>query len=285
MPHTPVRAALAAPLALCLAAVTAAPASATTCCGAGGPCAVEGGEYRIDLPPGDGPHPALLFVHGYGGSAEGALRRVARAVERGYAVIAPQGLRRDGADGPTSWSFRPESPERRDESAFFRAVLEDAAARHGIDRDRVLLGGFSIGGSMTHYLACEDPAIARAYAPVAGAFWRPHPPLDACAGAVDLHHTHGWSDGTVPLEGRVLGGGRVRQGDVFHALRTWREANGCDRLWPDEIASDGGLWTREWTSCDAGSLRLDLHPGGHSVPDGWTDRALDWFERLPSPEG
>ena len=41
---------------------------------------------------------------------------------------------------------------------------------------------------------------AAAYAPVAGSFWRPHPDMEACAGPVDLLHTHGWRDKTVPLD-------------------------------------------------------------------------------------
>jgi polyhydroxybutyrate depolymerase len=251
-------------------------------CGAvSGPCLVPMGEYHIALPEGDGPFPALMMLHGAGGRGEGMVNMLAAAATaRGYAVIGPQGLQRPGSRFGSSWSFHPEREAIRDEAAFFEEVLSHAAEVNRIDRDRVLVGGFSIGGSMASYLACSDPGIARAYAPVAGSFWRPHPALDACAEPVDVLHTHGWSDGTVPIEGRVFRDGAVRQGDVFAAMEIWRVTNGCARSAPDAITATGPYWMRTWSSCDAGSLQFALHPGGHSIPRGWIDVALDWFDSL-----
>ena len=268
-------------LALALA-LFAGPAWAD-CADLPGPCTVPLGEYHIALPDGTGPHPAIMMLHGAGGRGQGMVGMLANAASaRGYAVIGPQGLQRPGSRFPSSWSFRPGTPEIRDEAAFFAQVLDDASARHGIDREVVILAGFSIGGSMASYVACNTPDIARAYAPVAGSFWRPHPALDACAGPVDVLHTHGWQDGTVPIEGRVFRDGAVRQGDVFAAMEIWRETNGCDRSAPDEITADGFYWHRIWTSCDAGgSLQFSLFPGGHAVPRGWVDLVVDWVEALP----
>ncbi|MEO1277156.1 MAG: hypothetical protein AAFV96_17910, partial [Pseudomonadota bacterium] len=73
----------------------------------------------------------------------------------------------------------------RDDVEFLAAVLRDSASR-GVDRDRVLLAGFSRGGSMVWDLACRAPVMARAYAPIAGAFWEPL--SERCAGPVDLYH-------------------------------------------------------------------------------------------------
>ncbi|MEJ6394281.1 dienelactone hydrolase family protein [Gymnodinialimonas sp. 2305UL16-5] len=264
----------------------------TLCIGAGpawadcavipGPCTVPMGDYHIALPDGDGPHPAILMLHGAGGRGEGMVNMLSdRATARGYAVIGPQGLQRPGSRFGSTWSFHPDFETVRDEAAFFEEVLSHAAETQNIDRDAILVAGFSIGGSMTSYLACDDPDIARAYAPVAGAFWRPHPALDACAAPVDVFHTHGWRDGTVPIEGRVFRDGAVRQGDVFASMEIWRETNGCARSAPDEITAEGDFWHRIWTSCDAGgSLQFALFPGGHAVPAGWVDLALDWFETL-----
>lgn len=244
-------------------------------------CEIDGGSYHIALPPDAvAPVPAVVYLHGWGGSGDGAVRNrrvVDTVLGRGYALIAPNGTpRRGGARGRT-WSFHPERPVVRDETAFLTAVIDDAAARHGIDRERVVLSGFSIGGSMTSYLACAAPATFAAYAPVGGSFWRPHP--EACAGPVRLLHTHGWSDTTVPLEGRYLSGLDAVQGDVFHAMETWRAANGCDFLRADGFASDGPFWRRRWERCDDGTaLELALFPGGHTVPDAWAGTMLDWFE-------
>lgn len=252
------------------------------CAGVSGPCDIASGAYHITLPEGEGPFPAIMMLHGAGGRGEGMVNMLADAVTaRGYALIGPQGLQREGSRFGSTWSFHPEFTPVRDEPAFLADVLSNAAETHQIDRDAVLIAGFSIGGSMTSYLACSTPDIARAYAPVAGAFWRPHPALDACAAPVDVLHTHGWTDGTVPIEGRVFRDGAVRQGDVFASMEIWRETNSCDRSAPDEITNEGDYWHRIWSSCAAGSLQFALFPGGHAVPRGWADMALDWFEALP----
>ncbi|MEO1018558.1 MAG: hypothetical protein AAFY56_12830, partial [Pseudomonadota bacterium] len=41
------------------------------------------------------------------------------------------------------------------------------------------------------------------------------------------------------------------------------------------------FWCKAWTECDSGrALELCLHEGGHGVPQGWSDKALLWFEGL-----
>jgi polyhydroxybutyrate depolymerase len=252
-----------------------------------GPCKIAMGEYHIVRPTEvEGDVPAVMFLHGYGANGADMLKNtgmVDAILARGYAFIAPSGRDKDGSEG-MRWSFHPEFPETRDETAFLRAVLDDAAAKYGIKRDRVLLAGFSIGGSMTAYAACEDPSLAMAYAPVSGNFWRPYP--TSCAGPVKMLHTHGWTDVTVPLEGRYLGkvGGtqpRRAQGDAFDAMEIWRATNGCMEMRADAFQIDGDFWHRRWDRCTPGSaLEFVLWPGTHAVPKGWADMALDWFEGL-----
>jgi polyhydroxybutyrate depolymerase len=256
----------------------AATAAQADCSGDPAHCTLAEGAYHVVLPEGRAPHPAVVFLHGYGGSGEGVLRlegMVQALLDRGYAVIAPDGQLRDGGDG-RSWDFHPDRPSTRDEIAFIAAVAADAAARFDLSRDRMLLAGFSIGGSMTSYLACATPGAFSAYAPIAGSFWQTPP--DSCAGPVRLLHVHGWTDLTVPLEGRVLGE-NFAQGDVFDALALWRETDGCGRIRPDSFDTVDIYQIRSWTSCLPG-VRLDfaLHPGGHSIPRGWGNLALDWFE-------
>ena len=59
----------------------------------------------------------------------------------------------------------------RDDVAFIRSVIDDAAERFHLDRDRVLLTGFSRGASMVWDVACIAPDTATAYASVSGGFW------------------------------------------------------------------------------------------------------------------
>ncbi|WGI23244.1 alpha/beta fold hydrolase [Amylibacter sp. IMCC11727] len=264
----------------CLASVVPHIAVAD-CAGQAGSCTVAMGSYEIALPETPENAPVFVYLHGYGGTGMGALRQshITRVlVDRGYAVLAPNALKRGGT-GPTSWSFHPERPKARDEGAFFAQAIDDAVARFGLDRDRAVLAGFSIGGSMTHYVACETPDLFAAYAPVAGSFWRPHP--IECAGSVRLLHTHGWRDGTFPLEGRIVGSG-FTQGDAFVTNSIWRAANDCPQPRARKFENTGPFMRRSWTECAAGTaLEFALFDGGHVVPNGWADLAADWFEALP----
>jgi len=276
-------------LAVLWMSVPAQNANAQEVCGLDGPaCETESGTYRIALPDGtppDGGWPAVAFYHGAGGSGArtlGNTSMVSAALDRGYAVIAPDGLPRPNTRFGPGWSFHPERPKQRDEVAFTREMLADASERYTLNRDHMVLSGFSIGGSLVWYMACEAPDLAMAYAPVGGAFWRPHPVMDACAGPINMLHTHGWRDRVVPLEGRPLGGGRILQGDVFYGLQILRHVNGCEGMRADTFDTSSPTWRRTWEACTPGSaLSFDLHTGGHEVPKGWADRALDWVEALP----
>ena len=259
------------------------PAQAQENCG--GPkdaCTVDLGSYFVLTPDGPGPHPAMVFLHGGGGWGARIFklrRQMADAfIARGYVVIAPNGKKRPGSKWGPGWAFIPQFEPHRDDLAFVRQVLDDAVGRFGVDRDRVLLTGYSIGGSQTSYLACKDPGLAAAYAPVAGGFWRPHP--QDCAGPVKLLHTHGWRDQTVPLEGRPVSTVGVEQGDIYQTLAQWRIENGCAKYRADKFITDGPFWRRIWTNCETGALEFALHPGGHEVPDAWAELAMDWFEGL-----
>ena len=112
--------------------------------------------------------------------------------------------------------------------------------------------------------------------PAAGAFWDDLP--ERCEGPVDLFHTHGWNDRTVPLEGRPLRDGTIAQGDVWESLAILRATNGCTSRQPSRSEVLGDQWWRHWENCDAGRIDLMVHPGGHGSPSGWATSALDWFE-------
>jgi polyhydroxybutyrate depolymerase len=269
------------PLAVALSVTTTlwAAAVAADCNGAPTPCKLDNGTYHIVLPEGvTGPLPAIMLLHGYGGEGLGTIRNkgmVSLMLMRGYAVIAPDGQPRDNGEG-RSWDFHPDRPATRDETAFLIAVADDAAAIYGLKRDQMMLAGFSIGGSMTSYVACQAPDAFAAYAPVAGSFWRPHP--TSCAGPVRLLHTHGKADQTVPLLGREIMPGFV-QGNVFEAMEIWRVTNGCASAEANKVDKLGIYEVQHWTDCQPGTdLKFALHEGGHSIPKGWAQMAVDWFE-------
>ena len=264
---------------LVLAAVFLSPAivEAAACGGMEAPCEIEGGTYHIVLPEGLAKG-TIMHLHGGGATGRGVLdSKIAdAALGRGYVLIAPQGWHPENR-WQKDWSVPGKGMSyKRDDVGFLRAVLADVEGRHSVAVDDILLSGFSRGGSMVWTIACETPDLARAYAPVAGAFWDHLP--ESCASPVDLFHTHGWTDRVVPLEGRSFDDGRVVQGDVWASLFVLRATNGCVNRQPETALVEGSLWFRHWSDCSAGQIDLMLHPGGHGPPEGWIDRVLDWFE-------
>jgi polyhydroxybutyrate depolymerase len=258
----------------------------TSDCGGDVPCQIEGGEYRIALPDGhqEGePLGAIMFLHGWRGSAAGEMnnRTFRDVAERhGLAYIAPQGA-------GSTWSY-PSSPSRhRDEYAFFHALLDDLESRFGIQSERILLSGFSMGGSMVWYLACEMPGRFAGYAPFAGAFWEPQP--ESCNGPVDyMLHVHGVSDTVVPINGRPIGE-RWQQGDVYRSFSMLEEAGACtiNRPVSEPQAVKGLSCTMDWR-CNGGTgttMRLCLHEGGHIVRSEWLDTAWRQLAAMKGWEG
>lgn len=276
-----------------LIAIGASPARAENaeagCGGPDAPCRIGDRAYFVAAPADlDGPAPLLVHLHGAGSSGRAVIRAqgfVQAFTDRGFVVLAPSGtVRTHGAREFSNWSVKdgrndPETDSFDGDYAFLQAARAAVAARYEIDPARTLLAGFSRGGSYVWDVACADPNAYAAYAPIAGGFWTPLPA--DCAGPVKLLHTHGWRDMTVPLEGRLLRGGALRQGDIFAGLEVWRAENGCDNLRATEFETDAALWRRRWTNCDAGTaLELALHPGGHGRPPGWPELAIAWFDAV-----
>ncbi len=255
-------------MALLVAMLAAFAGQQASACPGKEDCVLEGGSYRIALPPdtgaGAGKPGALVFFHGFQGSAEETMsdKGLADVAQRlGVALIAPHGL--DGR-----WSFPGVGMQRRDELAYVEKVVADAVTRFGLDPDRMMASGFSLGGSMVWYLACRMPTRFRAFAPISGAFWEPLP-ADCAGPRPTIIHMHGLSDTTVPIAGREVRSG-LRQGDLFKSLA---------RIAPTCIAhsgpalTEGKLTCRLATGCDAARLEVCMHPGAHDYEAAWVMRA------------
>ncbi len=249
-----------------------------TCGGADTPCVLDSGTYHLGLPETNAPKGIVIHLHGGGAQGKGLLKSgmAKEASARGYVFVAPNGYHPNNRY-QRDWSVKAKNTSHdHDDTMFLGDVLADVRARFDLETEPVLLSGFSRGGSMVWDIACRTPDFATAYAPMAGAFWDDLP--KACAAPVRLFHTHGWTDRTVPLEGRSFRNGAVIQGDVWASLKILRETNGCGKRQPEKNSFDGDYWLRHWTDCDAGRIDLLLHKGGHGAPKGWAKRMMDWFE-------
>jgi polyhydroxybutyrate depolymerase len=207
---------------------------------------------------------AIVYFHGFRSSAAASMRfesLVRVAEELGVALIAPDGLEK-------SWSF-PNAPRaRRDELAFMHLVLDDALARFPIDPARVMSAGFSIGGTMSWYMACYLGERFAGHTPISGTFWRPHPA--ECPGPDPfISHVHGTADKVFPLEGRLIRQ-TWQQGNTPEAVAFFRTRGGNAPV--VEHYQDGKLDCTNAATVNGGAVELCLHEGGHSVRGEWIKR-------------
>jgi phospholipase/carboxylesterase len=168
--------------------------------------------YTAHVPAGDGPHPTILALHGWGASAHDLLGLAPILHGGGALVLCPQGpLAFEIGQGFLGFGWfdlsqvRPPSAsdiERAADEA--RAFLDGALARYPIDRRKIVLMGFSQGGLMAYDLVLSEPE--RFAGLVALSSWLPEaidraiPPNDAAKNLPALV-IHGTQDPMVPVAG------------------------------------------------------------------------------------
>lgn len=97
---------------------------------------------------------------------------------------------------------------------FVKALIDEMVTRYNIDRKRVYLSGFSMGGMFTYHAMNKIPDLIAAFAPISG-----YPMGGTTANSnvrpLPIIHTHGTGDDVVNF------------GGVQGALNAWINHNGC----------------------------------------------------------
>lgn len=273
-------------LAMILTSTAVLTSTAQANCEIGGrevACETRNGHYRIRTPEGAGPHPTVLYLYGSMGNSAQKLSSdgfVRAFVDRGYAVIVPAGLDKRYAGGlvDSGWFLRnSRARKKRDDTKFVAEVLADAEVRHRIDRNRVLIAGMSNGGFLAWEIACHNPELAAAYAPVAAGYLGAMP--DRCRRAVRLLHTHGRTDRIVPLDpDSPWRSGGARMTPLGTALDKVARAGGCAQRGDPKRHREYDR--TKWSGCGTGaSVEVLVHNGGHTIPLSWYSTVIDWFEK------
>lgn len=121
--------------------------------------------YTAHVPPGDGPHPTLIALHGWGASAHDLLG-LAPVLHGGQAlVLCPQGpLAFQAGPGmvghgwfPLSQNGPPDRGEIEKSLVILNAWIDQALDVFPVDPGKLVIGGFSQGGFMAYLLALRSP--------------------------------------------------------------------------------------------------------------------------------
>ncbi|MBO6012273.1 MAG: hypothetical protein J6P82_01990 [Bacteroidales bacterium] len=164
--------------------------------------------------------PLLIFCHGYGQDANWmqntefkndnvSMEAVCDTAK--FVVVFPNGI-------SNSWDI---SGDR--DINFIKAIIDKMVTQYNIDRNRVYMGGFSMGGMLTYHAMNKIPDLIAAFCPVSG-----YPMGGATANAnvrpIPILHIHGTSDETCGFSG------------VQPALNVWINHNGCPTT--DKVVSN-----------------------------------------------
>jgi len=106
----------------------------------------------------------LVALHGSGSEPNTILQNLAGVPQRlGYIAMAPYGTYAYGPDR-FNWNTMEDSEQRVLET------LKIARARYHIDPSRIILFGFSLGGTVTYYAGTKNAGLFKGIIPVAGTY-------------------------------------------------------------------------------------------------------------------
>jgi acetyl esterase/lipase len=121
-------------------------------------------ELKLDLarPPGDGPFPAIVFIHGggwSGGNRQAYRGQIQEAAKRGYvaATISYRLMQFDQAKKETTTATPTFPAQIHDAKAAIRWVRAHAE-QYQVDPDRIGVTGASAGGHLSLLMGLTDPS-------------------------------------------------------------------------------------------------------------------------------
>ncbi|HJV22185.1 MAG TPA: PHB depolymerase family esterase [Holophagaceae bacterium] len=264
----------------------------------------QGLERRalLHVPPGVGPRPLVVALHGTGGSSRlmASITGLSRlAGHHGFLVAYPQALGEPGPEEPArgaAWNAGPglgcPAFADADDVGFLRALITRVSAEHDVDPARIHLCGLSNGGRMAYRMALEAPDLLASIAVVAGAW---NGVGERRGRPVSTLILHGTDDTYIPYLGGVGTKGRaVPQDPAPETALRWGRIMGCggrpkrrvqEPFFSDTL-TEGPTEVTFWT----------LPGEGHTWPGGrpWSPTAdrpttalsassliLDFFDRHP----
>ena len=200
---------------------------------------LDGRAFQVFVPPGVGPFPCVVFLHGVGENGTDGEKHLAvglppyvlgREMEFPAVVIAPQ------CRGP--WMYVD------DDERLVMGALEATGRGVPLDGKRVYLTGMSQGGCSALDLGAKHPEVWAALVVVCGA--------GRIADAMRLRRTpiriyHGEKDEVIPPSGHhrfddATVGGRDMSKVLPHAA--YVEFRGADHFIWDRVYGDPAMW--EW---------------------------------------
>jgi polyhydroxybutyrate depolymerase len=245
--------------------------------------------------------PLVISLHGYNSKPSDIIfssRWNDLADEEGVIMAYPLGI-----SSPTYWhtsgtAYYDRSAET--DIQFISDLIDQIEGKYNIDPSRIYVNGISMGGGMSHVLACGLADRIAAIGSVSGAY---NFPPDQCdpSRPVPFIAFHGTEDPTIPYNGGVLQPYNINYPSIPSFIKAWAEKNQCTDKF--DVPQDGEISIMKYTHCalDADVELYTIYGGGHTWPGdqpsptesiwGYTTRQIDatqlmwqFFEQHPLPE-
>lgn len=215
--------------------------------------------YNLVVPANYNPGKLYPVIIGYGGwqhSAEQArsYEKLENAANGRAIIVYAQAI--DNAWGGAPYA----KASLGSDIEYTRAIINNVASTHNIDRSRVYATGLSNGGGMALALGCHAPELVAGVAGVAGAYY--NPTVSNCAGGrVKTLIMHADNDDIVSYDGGTRHGAPYRSARaVFHTMGTKNDCN------MNDIArrEAGNTTIFDARGCKAPTQIQKIRGGGHT---------------------
>jgi polyhydroxybutyrate depolymerase len=185
--------------------------------------------------------------------------------EKGIITVFPDGIQGAFNVGPCCTQSR-----EVDDVGFARAMVKKISSEGCIDPKRIYSVGYSMGGGISHYLACHAADVFAAVAPAAFDFFEENATDCKPTRPITVIAFRGTADLFVPYEGGTsnppTAGYTLPQMTFIGAVKTfekWAELDGCTGSPVDNVAGPG---CKTYIECKAGvEVTLCTTQGGGHV--------------------
>ncbi|MEE2758242.1 MAG: PHB depolymerase family esterase [Myxococcota bacterium] len=187
--------------------------------------------YYLYVPHAQHSGPRTLIVAFHGGGGIGVkfpqqARFEELAESEGIILAFPQGYEYPGNEGEWQLNTRPDAAH---DINFIKAMIDEIASRHAIDRNRVYATGYSLGSMFTYEVACNMSDHFAAFASFAGTM--PVKPAQCTPQqSRPIMHIHGRNDPIISYSNRW--GWKAwdevgRMMDIPSLVQYWRNKHQC----------------------------------------------------------
>lgn len=224
--------------------------------------------FRLHIPsglPAGQAVPVVLALHGNGGTAS-ALQSSsgwdATANTNRFVVAYPQGI-------SGSWNAAGFSPNV-DDVGFLKAIVDNVSTKVRVAPNSVYITGYSLGGAMSHHMACTQADYFAAAHPFIAHLWTAESASCSPSRPIAVQEFAGRSDNIVPYAGGPLtiSGITLNFLSAQNSYKRWAAINGCTGT-TTTVLSSGNNIIEQTGSCNGGvKVGLGSLVGGHEEFNG-----------------